>query len=1219
MHPPTTTERRWLRYLGWTAATLAVLAGVCVLLLWGVVRSLEAGALKSQVERRVSAAIGGETTVAAVELGFRPTPRMSIRDAKIRVPGAIDLEFPRAEADLSLLGLLSGKLHLVKVTLDRPRLVVTTSQRDAPTPDVGTVYRDTVLAAIDAAGRRIGALAVQARGGTVDFVDGKGSLLALTNLDGEASLETDSLRAAVTASADLWRSAAATLHLDRSTGTSTLEVTIKGLDPARPLRSLLEGNSVQAQVAPIDGHIRATLDPSGALRGKAQLSTPQVTLTRGDRRLRTAPVLVDASGERQGEALVVDLARVDLGGLVQSLSGSLRLDPAKRTATFSARVPAVDVAPIREGALALAGDISPVRVTTEIVRVGSLSNVEARASADNARALLDPGNLHVEGRAEKASVSVPAIGIDFVNGSAAMVFDGGTLRVSELDAQTGGMHFSDGQLAIALVPAVRFDHGEGAFEADLARLLPEARRVLTAPNARAQLATIEHIEGTVRGHADARMADNGLALSLDASSVRARARLRDFPFPIEIASGALRYRGDRLEARSLRGRVGSSTVSDVTGVVALGPASVIRSASGRADLALDEDYGLLSPMSVTAKILGPVRKVTGRATVDVTRLSGPIRSLADLKFNATIEPRNVTVEADVLPGPLTIHDGRIAITPDRLELDRLDVALLDARATANGTVDDYKRATRKVRIKDARGTLDNRAVDALMGRLAIPPRFHLRAPIGFALSRLESTGDGLTGSGEGTLQLPGAVQSAFDLAWRPDALDLKRLTLKDAASDAVLGLKWSDTDRQASFSGRLHGATVAALVTGPIRSEGVAEGDLRAELNFDKPLQSTVVGKLDARALELPIGDGGSLVMERLRVEATPDRLTVHELLSVPGGPPLSFQGEITRQRDRFTVEGKLSTAGVDLEKLLLSVPKSRGRTPQRTSLASWPVDGHVAVEAGFVAFRGYRIEPLVGTFTLDRGKLTGEIAKAEICGLSAPLSATYAAGEVDVSIRLTARGTPLQQSVDCLTRGRLVATGTADLNAAFTARGPIDALVPSARGRFELVSRDGQIQSSLVVRRILALVALLNLAPASLATENVPYDAMTLSAALEERGLVIERATLDSRAIAMVMRGTVALPGEQLDLSGVVSPVGTLNRIVNAIPIIGCLFSTPIAAVPFGVRGTIDDPLVIPLQPTALLESVATDLGNLLSAPVRMIAPVIDRGRAPTDAGSRQ
>ena len=69
---------------------------------------------------------------------------------------------------------------------------------------------------------------------------------------------------------------------------------------------------VQAQVALIDGHIDATLDRSGAFRGKVQAAAPEITLIRGDRSLRAAPVRVDASGERQGEALALDVARVDL-------------------------------------------------------------------------------------------------------------------------------------------------------------------------------------------------------------------------------------------------------------------------------------------------------------------------------------------------------------------------------------------------------------------------------------------------------------------------------------------------------------------------------------------------------------------------------------------------------------------------------------------------------------------------------------------------------------------------------------------------------------------------------------------------------------------------------------------------------------------------------------------------------------------------------------------
>ena len=120
------------------------------------------------------------------------------------------------------------------------------------------------------------------------------------------------------------------------------------------------------------------------------------------------------------------------------------------------------------------------------MRAGRLRNVEASASSDDPGNLLDPGNLRAEARAEKASVSVPAIGIDFVNGSAGLAFDGETLRASGLDAQTGGVNFSDAQLAVALRPEVRFDHGEGAFEADLAKSAAGSRVACSASPTRAR-------------------------------------------------------------------------------------------------------------------------------------------------------------------------------------------------------------------------------------------------------------------------------------------------------------------------------------------------------------------------------------------------------------------------------------------------------------------------------------------------------------------------------------------------------------------------------------------------------------------------------------------------------------------------------------------------------------------------------------------------------------
>ena len=175
----------------WTAATLAVVPAVCALVLVGVVHSLDSGATPSrQIERRVSAAVGAEMTVAGLELGLRPTPRIFMRDAKIRFRSCNRPRAPngrsRSVADRVVDREASPRQrHAAAPAAGR----LQSSQRGAPMPEVGTVYRDTVLAAIDAAAQRIGALSVQANGGKVDFVDGNGSLLALTDLNGEVLLD----------------------------------------------------------------------------------------------------------------------------------------------------------------------------------------------------------------------------------------------------------------------------------------------------------------------------------------------------------------------------------------------------------------------------------------------------------------------------------------------------------------------------------------------------------------------------------------------------------------------------------------------------------------------------------------------------------------------------------------------------------------------------------------------------------------------------------------------------------------------------------------------------------------------------------------------------------------------------------------------------------------------------------------------------------------------
>ena len=52
----------------------------------------------------------------------------------------------------------------------------------------------------------------------------------------------------------------------------------------------------------------------------------------------------------------------------------------------------------------------------------------------------------------------------------------------------------------------------------------------------------------------------------------------------------------------------------------------------------------------------------------------------------------------------------------------------------------------------------------------------------------------------------------FELGWKPHALDIRRLAIKDQHSNAVLGLSIRDRVLQANFSGALYGSSLAAML-----------------------------------------------------------------------------------------------------------------------------------------------------------------------------------------------------------------------------------------------------------------------------------------------------------------------------------------------------------------------------------------------------------------------
>jgi hypothetical protein len=232
------------------------------------------------------------------------------------------------------------------------------------------------------------------------------------------------------------------------------------------------------------------------------------------------------------------------------------------------------------------------------------------------------------------------------------------------------------------------------------------------------------------------------------------------------------------------------------------------------------------------------------------------------------------------------------------------------------------------------------------------------------------------------------------------------------------------------------------------------------------------------------------------------------------------------------------------------------------------------------------------------------------------PLSAVLVPGNVTVSGRIQARAHPLAGAMTCLLGEQYAMTGTLDLDADLSASGPADALARAARGTFLLTTRDGRIQRSPLMARILSLdvvAGLLRARPSELMARGLDYSELAVAGSIDAGRVRMERGTLNAAALGFAWTGEIDIPGERIDVNGIVAPFGRIQGVVQHVPIVGQILGARVVGIPVSINGNMRDPRVVPLGPAAIGQTVVNLLGAVVKTPVDLLDPFAERlQRAP-------
>ncbi|MFI5398551.1 MAG: AsmA-like C-terminal domain-containing protein [Candidatus Binatia bacterium] len=510
---------------------------------------------------------------------------------------------------------------------------------------------------------------------------------------------------------------------------------------------------------------------------------------------------------------------------------------------------------------------------------------------------------------------------------------------------------------------------------------------------------------------------------------------------------------------------------------------------------------------------------------------------------------------------------------------------------------------------DWRFELNGAAQALAIESVPLRERIAIRYPVSLSNLRLEhdtKAGTSFAAEVTGTDGLRGTV----DVVWKAERLHIKRLHVRDAQSDAALTLLLTPQDLSLTFNGTMSKATLDKLIGNDLLG-GSLRGDVHIRIDRHQLVRSTLEGRLEASDFIVPLQDGRRLRIEHIVVDATNETASVDGTVDVGWGSRMRLQGTINQSPDAFAADLDLTAGQLDwghIEPWL----RRAGDAGHAPASASWEqgLRGTLRVAAESFTYGGFTWQPARAALTFAPGRLTVTITEATVCGgIGTPGTIAIAPGGLTLAFDPTAKDAPLDALVKCVGIEKEVVTGQYGLTAKVAARGQAAALGRSIEGQVEFSAKSGRIYGMGLTAKVLSVLnvatgAVRNLS--DLAKEGLPYDSITLKGDLKGGTLVLTEAILDGPSVTWAGEGSVDIVARTMDVTLLVAPLTTVDSVVSRIPVISGVLGGSLVSIPVKVTGSLDDPQVIPLSPSAVGKRLLGVMTRTLKLPFTLIQPLL-------------
>ncbi len=853
---------------------------------------------------------------------------------------------------------------------------------------------------------------------------------------------------------------------------------------------------------------------------------------------------------------------------------------------------------VRKRLLAFLGEKKGVKRLGQIIEAGRVKDFHLETKAPYARRLFHLETLSLRGQVEGARLNLPQPQITLTQVSGRFDFEKGLLEVEKAQGRfrktvldQASFKINLRQIKDRISPLVLKGKVKGLAE-DVLLVLQKTPLPLAVKE---KLARTQG-KGPLQGQLDLEGTLKKLKVSFEILPQGVSLRYQDFPLPFRLDGGRIRCENRLLSLRGLK---------------VVFPQSVLRTLTAKIDfrkhppyLTLTEARGLLA-VSETMNFLLSFKEVAAhlqgyafrgdRVELLSASYEGPLKAqglLARLGFR--LKGENLEVLLPQLPGPLFVERGIVSYRNFSLFVEPSQGRLLDAEGLVNGQIDFRPLALRL----EGEASSGENFLRWIYEQGHLPLDFFPKTPV-----KAESFV---------FVYKPPSLSFEGDLFCREAPLRLRlqhqkgSFSLETELKEPWFALSFKRTPKSIDFSlsGRLDDQAVRQyLRTNPFLIQEI-EGELKGHYVPQDILKSSFTGNIRLSRFRLP-SKRYPFWIEELDVKAQGKVLFFRRLEMDLNGTSFEASGRLELSPNLLNLDGSVYMPVLVVEDVLSVLKEKKGpktgKHGKKTKLVL-----HLSLSADSVLYHRYEWSPFEGEIFYHPGDFKLVVQETYLCGIK--LWGRYeSAARQELRLSFDQPQGELKDTLQCFFGSDLI-EGPFQLKGYLRTQG--QRLFEETTGRYLFLSKEGHIYKFGTLAKIFALLSPLDIFQGNLPDfekKGTDYNFWEVKGGFKKHYLVIDSWRLDAPGFRAFASGKIDLLKQKLDVTVLVSPFKAIDSLVGHVPLIGWILtgkSKTFLAVPLKVRGKINDPTVIPLDPTAVGAGVFGIIKRTFQLPVKIFVP---------------